>query len=261
MSKKPIEEQTQPELVAYIRDHLRPELQQRREAFEKYEAAFSGMSDVDRRGMLHVVKTFSENRKEGAELFRGLSNSVLGEPETTQPPQQEEEIMTEENTTNEPAPSEEAPAWAQKLIVDIDELKAAQVQSMESEKAAHIADLKSTARTMGFTEGTEAWTEFFKIAGSELANGDLNVAKDMYVKLHGEITAGGEEGGEPTTDVVEAAAEVSTEFPKTGAAGGSGAPGVADEGGEGLDLTNKSAVNDAAAAYIANFGDDSATTP
>ena len=258
MSKKPIEEQTATELVEYIRTSLRPELQERRETAERYESAFAKFKDPEQRGLLHMIRQFADDRERGAQLFRELSNTILP-PETTNQPTEQEEPMSEE--TPEEAPpaddkwaTEKPPKWAVDLQEEISAMRQERVAVAENENQAAINDLKATARGFGLVEDSPEWSKFFSIASSDLANGDLDVAKGIYEKLEGPIVSDSAATEEAPP------AEEKPSFPKTGGAGGD-SPGAAAPDGPEIDFSSKRAVNEAAAAYIDSLGSDNAIVP
>lgn len=256
MSKKPIEEQSAEELVDYIRTSLRPELQQRREANETYEAAFGKFKDAERKGLLHMIRQFGDDRQRGATLFRELSDTILPrEPEPTPTPKQEEEPTMSEDTKQEDS-EEVVPQWAQAIMSEFEAMKADRTAAQEQENTAAIEQLKTTARGFGFVEGTDEWARFFSIAASDLAGGDLEVAKGIYEKLDGPLPGAGEPDPEP-----EPEASGEPRYPKTGGAGGDGAVNSAEVTGDEIDFSDKRAVYEAAMQYMESYDSDNAATP
>ncbi len=191
--------------------------------------------------------------------MRELSDTVLGP--ITPTTNEEEPTVAEEN-------NEEVPAWAQALIDQnkelADKVEAFEKQgtaSAEAEEARRVEGLKEKARGFAFEEGTREWQRFFQIAASDLADGDLDTAKNLYEKLEGELPTaeGGNEEGEGTEG--GGGGDEKPKFPKSGAAGGSGAPDSSASEENKLDFKDKSAVNAAAQAYMEAAESENATTP
>lgn len=244
---KPLEEQSAEELIDYIKTELRPELKQRREENERFQSVFASFQEGEVRGLLHIIGQFAENRERGAQLMRDLSNTVLGDPE---PEPTEENEMTDSNQETETSTEEEMPAWAQALNEKLDVLFEGQQAAIQQTEAEAIAQYKQQAASFGFVEGTPEWVKLFQIAKTDLADGDLEKARDLYVKIEGSL---------PSAD--NATEEEDPTFPKTGGAGGSGAPS-SDSSKEGdLDFSDKAAVQAAALRYMESSTSENAATP
>lgn len=247
---RPLEDQSKEELIEYIRGTLNPREKETREALEQYQSAFVGLDPAEQQGVLHLVRTMQEDPQTGAEMFIEFGNMILGndtDTDTTTP---------RKETTDMSDKTEEAPAWAQALIAEVAELKAAQSSVMQNTEAQEIAAYKAEARKLGYVEGTDDWVTFFKIAASDIADGDLAQAHDIFTKLYGVPTDESEnvEEGESDEAVEEAAAASNTstptpKFPATAGAGGAGSP-KASETADPLPMT-KEAVAERAKAFIA----------
>lgn len=216
-----LEEQSKEELIEYIRGTLNPREKETREALEQYQSAFSGLDTAEQQGVLHLVRTLQDDPQSGAEMFIEFGNMVLGneaDPNTTT--HKENPDMSENENDNG------APAWAQALIEKVEALEKAQNTVVQSTEAQEVAAYKAEARKLGYEEGTDDWVTFFKIAASDIADGDLEQAHDIFTKLYGVPTS--EEGNELDEEGEETETETETEpapkFPATAGAGGAGSP-------------------------------------
>jgi len=216
---KKLEEQTAEELIAYIKNELRPELKSTRERAEAFEDATKGLTPATVGGFLNIISTFGKNPAEGAEKMERLAQRVKG---TSNQSTKETEVADNQN--------EEVPAWAQELIdqnaalrEEVETMKTAQASSAEESEKAEIARLKGEAKAMGFEEDTDEWVAFWRIAGSDLADGDLARAAQLYEKLEGPLPGSEDNKEEEGEEGTEGAEEPT--FPATGGAGGSGTPG------------------------------------
>jgi hypothetical protein len=199
------------------------------------------------------VRTLREDPEEGAKMFVQFGNMILGtdaeeEDDDTTTPSKDTD-MTEKNDTSE------APAWAQVLVEKIEALEKAQGAVIQNTEAQEIAAFKAEARSLGYVEGTDDWVTFFKIAASDLADGDLNAAHEMFTKLYGVPTDESEnvEDGEGE----EADPEPTPKFPATGGAGGAGSPKPAETADK-PDMS-KEAVTQRARSYLTAAADPAAS--
>lgn len=219
---RPLEEQSREELLAYIKNVLRPENKELRQSNDTYAAAFEQFGPAEQRALLTMIGNLGDDPALGARQFMDFGRTILGVddgPDLTHNEQQETTVTDQSN--------EEAPAWAQALVERLDRLEQAQGSIAEREEEAQIRALKQKATDLGYQEGTSEWARFFQIAGS-LAGGDLDEAHQLYGRLYGtpepEAGAGaGEEGGAPAP-APEVTEEPAPDFPKTPAAGGNGSP-------------------------------------
>lgn len=259
---KPLEEETSVEVLHQMVKDLRKENANRRGAHSVYEEAFAGLSQAERNGLLQVVRVYAGDNKAGAELFRGLADRIAP---VTQPPEENDvaDPVIQPTQTTPQAPEGDPTAQLMAVI----EALTAKVESLESvqQERATVEEQENAQRVtqivqgeFGIQPGTPEWDNFFQVATSELAGGDLDRAKQVYEAIYSPVPGpegGGAQAGEAGAETngavaPEAVTEDAPKFPVTGAKTSTGGPlggkAVAEEP---LDFSDE-AVRERATAYL-----------
>lgn len=269
---KKLEDCTTEELIAQIRA-LRKENADRRGAVSTYDEAFNGLDPTMQRGLLRMVKVFSDDREAGAALFRQVADSILS-PEGDRI-QLEEEVdpMTDTNPLGEEKPSPEGDPNVAALLEHVKKLEETIVElqndrkaSAEAEEARQRDEAIAYLNQLGYQQGTPEWDNIIELASSDLLNGDLDRAHKLYNQFYPAVEGEGQEGqgqegqeqgqqspeqnGQSEGSQQEEGGE--TKFPATVGRGSVGGPHLDPSAGQDVDLS-RAATDQRAREYLENL--------
>lgn len=170
---KPLEQQSPEELIAYIKE-LREEARTHRERAEAYDEAFLSLPEGDQRGILHIVRLYSEDPEASADIIRSWADSI--KPPTTS--QEEEDTVTESTNTGKDTDNE-APAWAKALVEQVAEIRKELEETKQAQVDAGMSRLVAEAKKLGYAQGTEEFDRLMELMTTNLAGGDLHKAHEI----------------------------------------------------------------------------------
>lgn len=234
-----LEDMNPDQLRSYVKE-LREENKLAREQMEVYAEVMKPFPAPQQRGLIHMIRTLGEDPTAGAQLFRDLSDNILGE----EPKAEEDNDPKGEDDDMEIEPDDLKAAIAEAVKAALAEqsetMTAAQREAEEAEFQDQVAYWDAEAKRLGYEPNTPEAAELFFMA-NKLGTTDLEEAH-AEVELLAEFRASREEeegGGEEE----EGEEEDKPKFPSR-PKGGVGAPGVE---GEEIDFSDDAAVR--AATY------------
>jgi len=247
-----LEDATPEQLRAYVKA-LRQEAGDLRVANQGYEASFSRLTPEEQRGMLHLVKTYSEDKVAAADLFRQVADLHTQPGEA---PGSELDMIPQPANPVTPAVSADPEVAA--LKAKIEEMEKAQAEAREEVERQQQQVIIDEITTLGYAEGTDRFERFVNLARSEMAGGRIAEAHRLFpifypddpganVDADGNPVSTPPAAGAPPIPVAPAAgqapaapaAPAAPSFPLTSGQGSSGGPNLnpVTEAGADVDLS------------------------